>query len=661
MHKFVRSLALLACALPAIAHAGLEEQRKLFKEAYDAVSAGVDIDIERVTERLGDYPLAPYLHYGYLRGRIDQATPEQIQAFVTDHPQLPVGGILRASMLERLARRGRWQQFLALYQPSTSAELSCYALQAKAALKGIDAEWLAAGKRVWMTDKSLPAACDPIARELFSRRALTVADAWERIMALIVAGETRTAAQLRWRLEPEQQRWLDHWLAIHAQPEKLAKPPFALKGEQAAAIAAHGLRRLARRDAERALELFQQLEKSQLWSPLAAAALQRDIVLNAAYSQDPAALPLLDALPKEAVTPHVQVWQARLALRVQDWKRLVMAIDALPAQEREESQWRYWRAHALDAEGHKIAARAAFQKLARERNYYGFLAADRLDLPYQMEHEPARFAVEELAAIGALPGIRRAEEFFRLDMKTEARREWLAAVAGLDRDQKAKAAALALQWGWYDRAIFTANDAGLHDALNLRFPTPYRERVEFYSREQRLDPWVTYAILRKESAFRADAVSPVGAMGLMQVMPETGRRVARQLNYRLPSKHALLDVDTNLMLGSAYLRAMLDRYSGNLVLAAAAYNAGPHRVSDWLQRNQGLPPEVWIEAISFYETRDYVKSVLAFATVFGWQLDGKPRRLSEYLAPLDGELACLEPEREDRPCVGSPVSAPDTL
>jgi soluble lytic murein transglycosylase len=186
--------------------------------------------------------------------------------------------------------------------------------------------------------------------------------------------------------------------------------------------------------------------------------------------------------------------------------------------------------------------------------------------------------------------------------------------------------------GWHDRAIITANSAGLHDALDLRFPMPFRDRVEYYSMRNQLDIPFTFALLRKESAFMPDAVSSAGARGLMQVMPATGKGIARRLKEPPPSAHGLMDVETNLRFGSAYLRQVLDRFGNNAVLAAAAYNAGPRRVDDWLERNAGQPPALWIENISFRETRQYVKDVLAFASVFQWQLHGSiQRRLSDVI------------------------------
>ena len=226
-------------------------------------------------------------------------------------------------------------------------------------------------------------------------------------------------------------------------------------------------------------------------------------------------------------------------------------------------------------------------------------------------------------------------------MKLEARREWHAAINRMPLQEQVAAAVLAAQWGWHDRAIMTANRAGLHDALELRFPTPFRERIEHYSQLNSLNPALAYALMRKESAFMADAVSPVGAMGLMQVMPRTGRQVARRLNESLGSHRALLNSETNLRLGSAYLRQVLDRFDGNPILGAAAYNAGPHRVDAWLARNSGQPAAVWIENISFGETRDYVKSVLAFSVVFDWVLNGKPRRMSQFMTHLNKDADVL--------------------
>lgn len=645
-HQLRRRLLAFSLCLPMFASVAAAEpvedaRGRLFLDIRERIARGKAVDVASATAKLGDYVLAPYLEYFYLDRHLRSVDSGRLASFLDENPDLPVAGQLRASYLQHQGRRGRWREFLQFYRPTADAELRCYKLRAEKALDGIDSPWLDSARELWLVGRSQPNACDPVFAELYKRDAISADQVWQRITLLIEAGDDRLAEQFRTHLDPARREWLDYWLAAHRQPRAvLRRPGFPLVGPFAAHVITHALHRLGRIEPDAALEFLEEYAQGELLTSVHKAELARCIALRAAYSQDPRALTWLDALPAEVVTDEVLEWTARMALRNQDWPRLVTAIEALPADAQKDPQWRYWRAHALAATGRNDDAQRLFVSIATERNYYGFLAADRLQLPYNLNHVPTAVSRESLAAIASDPGLNRAREFYRLGLNTNARREWYAAMDRFDRSQQGQAAVLALEWGWYDRAVITANKAGLEDDLSLRFPTPYRDRVDHYSRLNHLEPHITYAIVRKESAFRADAVSPVGALGLMQVMPQTGKQVARQLKLRSPSRNALLDVDTNLKLGGAYLRAMLDQYDGNLVLAAAAYNAGPHRVADWLDRNAGLPPAVWIEAISYYETRDYVKSILAFAAVFDSQLNGTPGRLSKYLMPIGHQVTC---------------------
>lgn len=627
------------CALST----SLDEQRQQFLAAYELITQGKPHDPEQTIESLNGYVLAPYLEYAYLQRQLDRAPVERIVAFLENNDDLPVSRPLRTAYLRRLAQRGAWADFEKLYRPGLTVELQCYALQARLKKQAIDKAWLEEALSLWLVGRSQPNACDPVFAELYAREAISADQVWKRITLLIEGGQDRLAEQFKSRLDPARRTWLDYWLIAHRRPQQLLeRPNFPLVGDYAALVIMHALERLGRRDQIAARQFLAQYSQGELLTGAQRNQVARFIALQAAYSQDPAALAWLDELPHGAVNDPVRLWTARMALRNQDWQRLLSAIAELPETTRGSAQWRYWRAHALAATDQAQQAQTEFTLLALERNYYAFLAADRLALPYSLNHKPTDIADDILKEVRRRPEILRAKEFYHLGLLLEARREWHVAVARLNREQQAQAAMLALQWGWYDSAVLTANRAGLSNDLDLRFPTPYRDLVEHYSRLNQLDSHVTYAIVRKESAFRSDAASAVGALGLMQVMPQTGRQVARQLNVELPSKQGLFDVDTNLHLGSAYLREMLNRFDGSLVLAAAAYNAGPARVDDWLQRNAGLPPAVWIEAISFHETREYVKSILAFAAVFEWRLHGRSGRLSQYLLPFDGGRDCPE-------------------
>ena len=137
------------------------------------------------------------------------------------------------------------------------------------------------------------------------------------------------------------------------------------------------------------------------------------------------------------------------------------------------------------------------------------------------------------------------------------------------------------------------------------------------------------AIARRESAFFPQAHSPVGARGLMQIMPATGRQVASALG-RPHTRAELYEVEHNILLGSAYYRQLLDRFAGNRVYALAAYNAGPHRVDRWRNaKGQGVPVDVWVETIPYRETRNYVKNVLSYNVVFQYLLGDTHRLLTD--------------------------------
>lgn len=647
MMGLIRSLAIVALLVmsTALSHAKYEAQRTMFLSAYGDISAGRSPDWDMLAADLGDYPLLPYLRYYHLRMRLANADVAQVDAFLREHRDLPVIRPLMHAWLRELGRREDWDDFLSFYQPSASAELNCYRLQAEAARGVVGEEWWARARELWLVGASQPRACDPVFARLYAADALSPEQRWQRVALAMEARNIDLARYLGRYLSEDDRVWLEHWLTAERRPASVLRTPqFDPLHPRGATILAHALRRLAAISPRQAWTLLPKVRNYGAWSASKVATLSREVALAAAYRRLDPALSWLDALPESAVDDEVLHWRAILARGAQDWPRLLRAIADLPETQSARAEWRYWNAYAHERMGFRVHAHELYDELSRERSYYGFLAADALNRPYHMNAASMQFAPEEVAEIQALPAVTRALELFKAGLLVDARREWRSATASMDAVALGRAAAAAAAAGWYDRAIVTANRAGLYDALNLRFPMGYRESVEHYSGQHELDTAFTFALMRKESAFRPDAVSSAGALGLMQVMPATGRSVARRLELNPPSRDALLDVDTNLHLGSAYLRSVLDRFDGNPVLAAAAYNAGPHRVDRWLERNAHQPAELWIENISFRETRGYVKDVLAFSTVFEWQMNGgTPSRLSERMGKSGGWLTvCVQ-------------------
>ncbi len=635
--------------------ADIQHQRDLFKHAYDDFRAGRTVDVAGLRAQLKDYPLWPYIEYWRLRSDLSHADADQVTAFLRDHDDLPVAAILRADWLQVQAAAGHWNRFLQAYAPTGSTVLRCLELRGQKAVHGVDDHWIAQAKRLWNVGYSQPRQCDPVFAVLYGRNSLTSEDVQQRVDKAMANGSVGLAQVLARRLPREARERVALWVRALRRPVALLNDRASLRSaDHGEAIAVDALKRLARSDADQAMNYLDRYRKDGLLTEAHAAQVRRTIALRAAYSRDPEAWSWLSALPDSVRDAQVRSWTAQAALAAQDWEHVVAAVADLPASERDSLHWRYWKAYALDRLGRDKEAYAIYREVAGHRNYYGFLAADRLAMPYSMNADPVTYDQDAVNRLGERPGMRRAREFFRLGILTEARREWTHAVSGLSNTGLKRAAVLASQWGWYDRAIHCANRAGLDDALGLRFPTPYRRDMERYGQSRGVDPALLYALARKESAFAPDARSRVGALGLMQLMPGTGRRVARLLNQRLGSTADLFDVDTNVSLGSAYLSQVLGRFGDNPVLAAAAYNAGPDKVSEWLNKNPNQPAALWIENITYGETRDYVKSLMAFSVVFDWKLNGKPRRISAFMPPVTSLLAAgggddLQVAADDRP------------
>ena len=613
------------------------EQRQRFLAAYERLESRqpVDLDVER--RALAGYPLTPYLEYRDLLNRIGRADAREVRGFLERHEDLPVTRLLTNRWLTSLARRERWDTFLDFDHGGGGSQMACYRLRAQRYAGGVDQAWLDAATELWTVGYSQPRACDPVFAELYERDALSADQRWARMERIMRADNPRLARALRSRLDADDRRWLDSWLELAQRPgDSLFGPGFDVTGSRGGTLAVDGFRRLARGDRDRALALLPRYREQGWLSEAQADGIERTIALRSAYSRERRAVSLLAALPESVVDETVREWRARLQVGRQDWAGVRQAIGDMDAAQQRQSEWRYWLGHALWELGDVDEAQSELDSLAGERHYYGFLAADLLGRPYSMNHEQAPVDREHMASIASRPGVQRAREWFRLGYAVEARREWHAALAEADPQDWSQAAQLARNWGWWDRTIDAANRAGLHDALELRFPLAFRENVKADARAVGVDPALVFALIRKESAFNPEARSHAGALGLMQVMPGTGREVAQRHGLRVPSGHDLLAPSANLRLGNLYLAEMLSRFEGNMILAGAAYNAGPNRAEGWKSDNAGLPAAVWIENITFGETRDYVKSLLAFRAVFDWHLRGEPRSLVAVMQPMPG-------------------------
>jgi soluble lytic murein transglycosylase len=347
--------------------------------------------------------------------------------------------------------------------------------------------------------------------------------------------------------------------------------------------------------------------------------IQAYMALEAARKHEPEALQGFAKVNSALLSAEQWDWYARSALRQQDWSQLLKIINDMPAVLAEESAWRYWKARALIVKGQVADANQILAKLSQERHFYGWLAAEELG-PVAGEpmvtYQPPD---EEVRQFARQPVIKRIEALFEAEARYEARLEWMYLLDALDDSTRIVAAQYALLKGWYDLAVLAADKTSRTHNFELRYPTPYRDYLQKASRNRAIDEAWVYGIIRQESRFMHYAKSSVGAGGLMQVMPTTAKWIAKKLGLSGYHDGMLHDIDTNVNLGTYYMRYTLDTFNGQEVMATAAYNAGPSRARRWAA-NTPLEGAIYAETIPFSETRNYVKKVLANAHMYAARL-----------------------------------------
>ena len=663
-HKLARSIAVVALcgiALAGVAQSPaapptLQQQRDAFRAAYAAAQDGQDW--RTLAKGLESYPLYPYLEAAALQQDIRNAPRAAVDAYLERYAGLIPADDLRKSELRWLASRQDWTAFQHYYQPGLGDALTCDALQARLAqAQKLDFDRDLA--TLWQ-QSSLPSDCTPVLGTAFAQGLLTPQRVWDRIERAADAGKVTTVEQ--------SAAWLSGADATSARriADALTSPADLLQKARAFAdtrydreAVTRALIRLARRDSSGAQTEWQALSQRFRFNDD-----QRDRVLAAlalynAVDFGPDALARLAALPAAAQTDATREWRVRAAVAQGDWKAAAAALAALTPEQMQHDEWRYWQARVAQKLGRDAAALDDYTSLAQQTTFYGFLAADRADLPYSIC--PATIATNAAMdqQIEAIPGFARAFEFFAIDMLPQARREWNRAFADLPPDQQRQAAALASAKGWYDRAVFAFGKSGELAYYSLRFPLADKQRVLTAARDAGINPAWAFAIIRAETAWQTDAQSGADARGLMQLLPSTAKQVAQRNGLPYDGAASLYDPAINIPLGTQYLASLAARFDGSPWLASAAYNAGPGNARRWVNARGNLDPEAFILAIPFNETRDYVTRVLSFATIYGWRLDDAPIPVSSRLPAIGTPYdPAVDPKRKQVVCrVPTPASA----
>ena len=574
-------------------------------------------------------PLAMWIDYWELANRLEEAQQDELDAFAARWKGTYVEDRLRNDWLLELGRRGDWVNFAAEYprfRMDDDRDVTCYALLVRH-LRGEDVR--AEARAAWAAQRDADEGCALMATTLHAAGKFTAADAWRKARLAIEAGRPRAARQAVELIGPATSKALDELLE---SPARFLARKASASSRNAAELATLALMRMAANDPDAAAGLLDARWQRSLPRDLAAWAWVT-VAKQAAVKLQPEAADYFTRATTAAKgtadpewSDELLGWKARAALRADDgkprWQQVTQAIAAMSADQQNDPAWVYWKARGLEGlapdsqNGGSLRAmsRELLGELSTQMNFYGMLAAEDLARPLALPQRPAPFTAAETAAAATNPGLVRGLQLIEMGLRSEGVREWNFTLRGMGERELLAAAQLACDHQVWDRCINTSERTRGEIDMAQRFPTPFRAEVSAQAREIGLDPAYVYGLIRQESRFIMDARSGAGASGLMQIMPATARWTAKKIGL---SYHPglIADRDTNLRLGTAYLKLVLDDFGGSQALAAAAYNAGPRRPRKWREGPQ-LEPAIWAENIPFPETREYVKRVLSNATYY---------------------------------------------
>jgi soluble lytic murein transglycosylase len=622
LFSLLSCLLLSATAAQSVQAVDITTQRQYYDEAKRALAKGDAGPYRNYGAALADYPLEPYLAFDELNARLNTASNQEIEKFFADHGDLPQANYMKLRWLRQLAIRGDWQPFVQYYDPKMNfVELDCLYGQYQLS-HNLRSEGYANAEKLWMTGKTLPSACDAFFTQWAVEGQLTEQKRWQRAKLAAQARNYSLANQLvnsMTSLAP-QGRLL---IAVAQKPEMVNNPSQFVPADEAMSdVVGLGLRRLAKQDPQRAMELLDSYSPTLHFSHEEQVQIAKEIGLTLARNYDGRALEVMTKYDPDLRDNTVTEWRLRLLLRLARWNDAYELTRRLPQDLATTNRWRYWQARSLElSQPNSPLLPALYKAVAKERDFYGFLAADRSQTPYQLNNRPLVLSQATVNKVRNTAGIRRALEFYQRGQIVDGRREWYYVTRRFTRDEMVAQAKLAYDMGWYFPAIRTISQAQYWDDLDIRFPMAHRDTLVREAQIRGIHSSWVFAITRQESAFMDDARSGVGASGLMQLMPATAKETARKFNIPLSSPAQVLNPDTNIQLGAAYLSQVHAQFNGNRVLASAAYNAGAGRVRQWLKGANHLAFDVWVESIPFDETRQYVQNVLSYSVIYGQKLN----------------------------------------
>jgi soluble lytic murein transglycosylase len=600
--------------------APISDADKTFIELRDAARKNDIQRTQQLSGSLSNYPYLDYVRYFQLKpqmfdkgneARADSSVDVEVRAFISTYDGSAIADRMRNDWLLVLGKRKDWNEFDREYPKfvlDDDTNVKCYSLQSRLSKnedpKAIGQEAL----KIMIDPRQFGPACQELVPALVQVNGLSTSQA--RVLG-------RSAAEMNFETAGRRMGGDDPIggivRAARVDPSKTYRDFVQSssrynKEDQAAAWGVIG-QFLAKRLDRNAIDAYRR---------------QQQLGFN------------------QLLSAETQEWKVRTALRAHDWSLVRESIESMnPIVRQRDPAWTYWYGRSLKELGDSEKANTQFQLLEDQFNFYGQLAREELGKPIVIPPK-AKVSNAEIKEMGKRGGFSRAERFYAMNLRFEGNREWNWELRGMSDRQLLAAAEYAKRIHLYDRTVNTADRTkGEHD-FGLRYPTPFKEQLSPIAKNIDLNLAWAYGLIRQESRFITNASSSVGASGLMQVMPNTAKYVAKKIGMNSYTNERLKETQTNLTLGSHYLNMVLKDLDDSWVLASAAYNAGPSRPKSWRERlNQSTEGAIFVESIPFNETRTYVKNVLANASYYSLLMDGQTTPMKQRLGVIVPKTAVL--------------------
>jgi len=640
----------LVVALTSLAHAddiSADSRREddSFLLLRDAVRQDDANKADFYAARLTNYSIPSYVDYYRLKSHLKDVSPTEIRDFFKRYEGQAIVDRLRNDWLLELGRKRDWATFdeqLPLFVLNDDTQVKCYALISRA-LKG---QKVAEEARTLLTSPNVYGEpCAALIATLYQSGQFGIEDLYEQLRLSGEFNATGQARRIVALLDGNEKKAVQ---AVDLPALALAKGVGAGRTEHEIFVVAVG--RMAKTSVKlavlalnKASSRLSRQEQQEAWAAIA---------LQSSYSLSPDTSDYWNKSNGAPLSIDQMQWKTRFALRNGDWKQVKNNIRAMPPSLRNDPAWVYWLGRALMAEAGATSqpsgeALQLFRSIADQSNYYGQLALEETGKLITIPLPGLPIGQSEIAPIAANPNFQRALKFFGMRLRFEGTREWNWGLRGLNEREHLAAAEFARQNNILDRMVNTSERTRIQVDYTQRFPSPHNDIMHPTTQTLGLDKAWVYGLIRQESRFIMDAQSHVGASGLMQVMPSTGRWVAKKIGLTDFVQDMLSDVRTNILLGANYMNMVLGNMDGSQVLATAAYNAGPGRLRSWRSTlTRPMDSAVFIESIPFVETRTYVKNVMSNTTYYAALFEGRPQSLKARLGNV-GPKGYTEQEQQE--------------